>query len=459
MQIVRKEIAPLHISLDITLEPSDYTPAVKSELKKFRNQAQLKGFRKGKTPESVIKKMYGKSILADIINKTLQDKLFGYLDEENINYLGQPVPDEDKNNITSLDINHPVDYAFSFELGIAPEVDVKGVAETDVYTHYDVDIPEHLVDEELTAARRRQGERIEATDNIEEMDMLKLDASEMDGDDVKDDGWKTDISILVKVIDNEDVKKEILTKKAGDTIVFDVFKLENKDKDYIRKYILKVPADNDQEIGDMFTARIAEVSRIVPAEMNEDFFSSFGDESVKDESSLREFLKNDIKKYYDQQAEQFMYREIMDYLVDNNQIDLPEEFLKKYLKASNENVNDEILEKEFDAFAKNMQWSLQKSSLANRFDIEVSEEDIERHFTTSVFSYMRSYGNMDFSYISQTVDQLMKDKEQVNKAYEEILAERIFAKAGDIVTKDKISISIEDFTQKVKELNQRVNNL
>ena len=148
------------------------------------------------------------------------------------------------------------------------------------------------------------------------------------------------------MIDNEDVKKEILTKKAGDTIVFDVFKLENKDKDYIRKYILKVPADNDQEIGDMFTARIAEVSRIVPAEMNEDFFSSFGDESVKDESSLREFLKNDIKKYYDQQAEKFMYREIMDYLVDNNQIDLPEEFLKKYLKASNENVNDEILEKE-----------------------------------------------------------------------------------------------------------------
>jgi trigger factor len=245
---------------------------------------------------------------------------------------------------------------------------------------YDVDIPEHLVDEELTAARRRQGERIEATDNIEEMDMLKLDASEMDGDDVKEDGWKTDISILVKVIDNEDVKKEILTKKAGDTIVFDVFKLENKDKDYIRKYILKVPADNDQEIGDMFTARIAEVSRIVPAEMNEDFFSSFGDESVKDESSLREFLKNDIKKYYDQQAEQFMYREIMDYLVDNNQIDLPEEFLKKYLKATNENVNEEILEKEFDAFAKNMRWSLQKSSLANRFDIEVSEEDIRKTF-------------------------------------------------------------------------------
>jgi trigger factor len=159
MQIVRKDIAPLHISLDITLEPSDYLPAVESELKKFKNQAQLKGFRKGKTPESVIKKMYGKSILADVINKTLQDKLFGYLDEEKINYLGQPLPDEDKNNITSLDINHPSDYTFSFELGLSPDVVVKGASATDSYTFYDVTIADHLVDEELSAARRRMGER------------------------------------------------------------------------------------------------------------------------------------------------------------------------------------------------------------------------------------------------------------------------------------------------------------
>jgi trigger factor len=338
-------------------------------------------------------------------------------------------------------------------------VDVKGASATDSYKFYDVTIAEHLVDEELSAARRRMGERMEATDSIEEMDMLKLEAAELDRDAVKEDGWKTDISILVKVIDNEDIKNEILTKKLGDTIVFDVFKLENKDTDYIRKYILKVPADNEQEIGNMFTARIAEVSRIVTAEMNEAFFSTFGDESITDESSLREFLRNDIKKYYDNQAEQFMYREMMDYMMDKNQIDLPEQFLKKYLKASNENLNDDILEKEFDAFAKNMKWSLQKADLAKRFEIEVSEEDIKRHFMNSVFSYMRSYGNMDYSFITQTVDRLMKDKEQVNKAYEEILADKIFTQAGDVVTKDKISISQEDFAQKVKELNERVNNL
>jgi trigger factor len=209
----------------------------------------------------------------------------------------------------------------------------------------------------------------------------------------------------------------------------------------------------------MFKGTITEVSRVEPAELNEEFFQIFGDESVTDEESVRAYLGKDIKSYYDNQAMQFMYREIMDALMDNNNIDLPMTFLKKYLKETNENISDEVLEKEFDAFTKNMKWSLQKSKLATEYGIEVQEEDLKRHFTNSVFSYMRNYGNMDYSFISQTVERLMKDKEQVNKAYEEILADRIFVKIGEIVNRDIIEISQEDFVQKVKQLNERVNNL
>lgn len=459
MQIVRKETAPLHLTLDITLEPADYLSKFESEIKKYKGKAQLKGFRKGKTPDNVIRKMYGKSILAEVINQTLQDKLFGYLDEQDINYLGQPLPNEDEDHTLHLDVNNHKDYVFSFDLGVAPDLDVKGVSESDAYTFYDVSIADSLVDEELTAARKRLGKRIEAADNIQLMDMIKLEAEELDGDSVKVDGWKTSISMLVNVIDDEAVKAELLTKKIGDSITFDVYKLEKKDQDYIRKYLLRVPTDNEQEIGNMFTASITEVSRIEPAEMNDEFFATFGDENIKDEVSLRKFLKDDIKKYYDNQAEQFMYREIMDYLMDHNIVHLPEEFLKRYLKVSNESISDEVLEKEFEAFAKNMKWSLQKSSLAKRYSIQVDDNDIKKHFTNSVFSYMRSYGNMDYSFITQTVERLMKDKEQVNKAYEEILADKIFSRVGDIIQKNKIGISQEDFALKVKELNERVNNL
>jgi trigger factor len=459
MQIVRKETAPLHLTLNITLEPSDYSPKFDSEIKKYKDKAQLKGFRKGKTPDTVIKKMYGKSILAEVINQTLQDKLYGYLDENNINYLGQPLPIEDENHSLHLDAYSPKDYVFSFELGIAPELDVKGVSDADEYTFYDVDVDESLVDEEIDGARKRFGKRIEATDTIQLMDMIKLDAEELDGAVVKDDGWKSTISMLVNVIDDEDVKNELLTKKVGDSITFDVYKLENKDQDYIRKYLLKVPADNEQEISNMFTATITEVSRVELAEMDEEFFATFRDEDVKDEQSLRDFLRNDIKKYYDYQSEQFMYREVMDRLMDINTVELPESFLKKYLKEAQQDVTDEVVENEFDAFAKNMRWSLLKSNLAKRYGITVDDNDIKKHITNSVFSYMRSYGNLDYSYINQTVERLLKDKEQVNKAYEEVLADKLFSQVGEIIKRDKVSISQEDFGQKVKELNERVNNL
>ena len=459
MQIVRKETAHLHLTLDITLEPSDYTSKFESEIKKYKGKAQLKGFRKGKTPDSVIRKMYGKSILAEVINQTLQDKLFGYLDEQNINYLGQPLANEDENHVLNLDVNQPKDYVFSFDVGIAPELDIVGASESDSYTFYDVAIEDSLVDEEVTAARRRLGKRIEATDIIQTMDMIKLESEELDGNVIKEDGWKTSITMLVNIIDDESVKNELLTKKIGDNITFDVYKLENKDHEHIRKYLLKVPADNEQEIGNMFTGTISEVSRIEPAVMDDSFFATFGDESVIDEASLRAFMESDIKKYYDNQSEQFMQREIMDYLMDNNIVELPEEFLKRYLKVSNEKVSDEVLESEFGAFAKNMKWSLQKSSLAKRYEIQVEENDLKRYFTNSVFSHMRSYANMDYSFINQTVERLMKDKDQVNKAYEEILANKIFARISDIVKKNKVSISQEDFAQKVKELNEKVNNL
>ncbi|MBK7700484.1 MAG: hypothetical protein IPJ39_18050 [Saprospiraceae bacterium] len=132
--------------------------------------------------------------------------------------------------------------------------------------------------------------------------------------------------------------------------------------------------------------------------------------------------------------------------------------MRKYLKETNENVSDEVLNDEFDAFAKNLRWSLIKSQLAKEYSIEVGEEDLKKHFLNSVMSYFRNYGNMDYSMISQTVDRLMKDKEQVNKAYEEILADKLFLRIGEIVQKNKIEIGLNEFTEKVKELNAKINN-
>lgn len=457
MQIVRKETDPLNITLELTLEPQDYSGKFKEEIKKLRNKAQIKGFRKGMTPDSVIKKMYGKSILLDTLNETLQDKLFEYIDEQNIRYLGQPLPHKEDQQNVDLDVNELKTYKFSFDLGLVPELTVSGVSEADEYDYYDVEIPEKLVDEELNAARKRFGKHVTVTEDIQGNDMLSLDATELEDGKEKPDGWKTEFTILTDVIKDEAVKQDILSKKAGDTVVFDIYRLEDRDREYTNKYILKKEEDTPDP-GSMFSAVIKEVSRVEPAELNQEFFDTFGEEDIKDEASLRQFLKKDLKDYYDHQSVQFMYRSIMEHLMTNNHVPLPETFLKRYMKETNENITDDKIDAEFMAFAKNLQWSLQKNHLANNFEMKVEENEIRRHFTNRVFSYLRSYGNMDYSFISKTVERLMQDKDQVNQAYEELLSTKVFDRVGEIVKRRHIPISQEDFVQKVTELNKQVNN-
>jgi len=459
MQIVRKDADSLNISLELTLEPEDYQLKFSSELKKYKNQVQIKGFRKGMAPDSLIRKMYGKSILLELLDETLKTKLFDYIDEQKLNYLGQPLPLREEEDALNLDVLSPKNYTFKFELGLAPEIEVKGVSENDEYSFYDVKIPDHLVEEELNAARRRFGERTKPTENIQKMDLLTLESREIENGQIKEGGWQTTFSILVDVIQDENVKSNLLGKNIGDTIEFDIYRLEDKGDNHTNRYLLKKEANDDTIVGNMFFGTIKEIDRVEPAALNEEFFQTFRDPSITDETSCKEFLRKDLKSYYDDQSLQFMYRDIMEYIMEHNDVTLPEVFLKKYLIETNEGVSDDVLENEFESFCKNMKWSLQKSHLAKVYDIEVLEEDLRRHFTSSIFSYMRNYGNMDYSFIQSTVDKLMKDQKQVNKAYEEIMADKIFSRVGETVKKRMIEISQEEFVQKVKELNERVNNL
>lgn len=455
MQIVRKDADALNVRIQLTLEPSDYGDKFKSELQKLKNKVQIKGFRKGKTPEAVVRKMYGKSVLLDVINDTLHQSLSDYIKEQDFNFVGQPLPDKDENQITDLDINSLKDYVFSFDMGLVPDFEVLGVNESDTYDYYDVEITEDMAKEEVDSARKRMGTHTDVSENIEANDIVTLEASELDGDVIKQDGWKTTFSVLVDMVKDDDVKNKLLQSKQDDIVRFDIYSLEDKDEAHVRKYLLHLPEDNENEVGRLFEAKIIKVSRVVPAEMTEEFFSSFGQEEIKDEASLKEFLKQDLKRFFDHQALQLMQRNIMDQVMVSNDFDLPVEFLKKYLKATNEGVSDEDLESEFEPFIKNLKWSLIKSKLAGIYNIQIEEQDIKNHFINRLFEYTRSQGMMDYGFIMDMADKMMKNEKQVNQAYEEILAQRVLHHAGENVTRNTQTVSAKDFESKVKELNEK----
>ena len=239
-QVVRTDSDNLNTQIVLTITKDDYEPKFKSELNKYKNKVSMKGFRKGKTPTALIKKMYGQKLLVDVINEMVQNEIFTFIKEEDLNTIGQPIPAEDQPEV-DFSVNELKDMEFRFDLGLAPQFELKGVDKDTSFDFKKVQIKDAFLTEQVEAGRKRVGERVQMTEDIEGNDVVKLNANELDGKKLKADGWAASFSILVDEIGDEKVKKQILKKKAGDKITVNVFQLEKgKDADFVRKNMLGV---------------------------------------------------------------------------------------------------------------------------------------------------------------------------------------------------------------------------
>jgi len=313
MNIEKTSVDNLNATITINISKDDYEKQFKSELSKTAAKAQMKGFRKGKTPLSVVKKMYGKGILADAVNNTLQTALSDYLETEELDILGQPIPSDDQDGDLDFDVNNLLDYEFKFDIGISPKVEVKGVSESDAYNIDKIVIDDKTIDEELENAQKRHGEQSHPDGAVLAGDIIKIQADELDGDSAKENGWASEFSVLVDSL-TEEYNKKVLKLSKDDSFSFDVSKLEkDKGEDYIRKYLLNVPKVEEGEeepvIGNMFTGKIVDIARLVKAELNQEFYDKyFGEGVVSSDEEARTKVSDMIGDHYQNQALQLMYR-------------------------------------------------------------------------------------------------------------------------------------------------------
>ena len=456
MKIERKDIDALNKTVTITLSPEDFESEFLTELKKYKAKAHMKGFRKGKTPLSVLKKMYGQSVLADVVMERINKDLSNYISDEKMDVLGQPLPNEDQQKY-EFDPNVLEEMSFSFDLGLAPEFEVLGL--DDKFKIFNVSIPDETVEEELMLARKRVGKNEEVEDDIQENDMLTIKALELDGKKLKEGGWETDFTIMAELINDEKIKAKVLKGKKGTKIDFDIYTIEkDKDEKYVRKYLLNLDDEEEKEIGSKFRGTIEKVSRLIPAEMNKEFFKNyFGNEDVDTEEAAKAKIREDIEKYYDQQAKLVMNREVMEHLMDVNKLETPNDFLKRWLSTNNNNMASEDIEKDFEGFQKNLQWTLIKNKLAKKYEVNVEPQEIRNEMRGKVISYMQGYP-MDENSLNEMVNRLLSNNEQVNKVYEEIQAVKIFDKLEGDLNLEKKKITLEKFKDLVKSLNESAAN-
>lgn len=460
--IKREDLDALNVRLTVEVKKDDYVGDFQAKLKEYRREASLKGFRKGKTPMSVIRKMFGRRLLADIVNENMQKQMSEFLfDEENpLDFLGQPIPAEDQ-KVYEFSVSNLEDYEFVFDLGLAPEFELKGVADDTTFDYMVVTPDEDTVKEELLNLRRRMGESSEE-ETVAEEDIVTFNAVELEGDAPKEGGVTKEFTLFVKNA-TEAAKKELMGKDKGATLTYNVFDLEeDADEKHVRRYLLGLEEGDDREVSNDFSLTIEKISRFTPAEMNEEFFEkAFGEGGVSTEEEALAKIKDDYKQHYTKSTDSLLMRDMQEHLMGLNPMSFPEAFLKRWLLFSNSKNTAESVEAGLEGFLKGLQWTMLRGKLVKHFELEVSADEMKAGFTEQVKGYFGG-GNPDWlteDMINNMLTRMMQDEKGREEMYQNLMNDKIQTalKEGYALTEKEVSPKeFEEIIDKIKKENEAV---
>jgi trigger factor len=442
-KIERHDIDALNLSLTVTLEKEEVKKKFNSELNKFRQKASIKGFRPGKTPEMVIKRMYGESLFSEIIQNLLNGSISEFMEESKFSFLGQPIPSEDTPPNANVNFNKIDDMIFKFDMGAAPDVEPKGVDASDTYTKIVPEIPNDWIEEAILSDRKRMGERLLVEDLIQDNDVVKIAAKEVAGT------HESSFSVLVDML-TEDAQDVFKQHKKGDSFQMNIHHLEkDSTEEKVRKYFLLLE-DDTTKVGEMFHLTIEEVTRVTVAEMNEDYFTKSYGPTVTNEEQAKEFIKGEYTKHFETDSFGLMVRDIQRELIAKNaDITLPDAFLKRWLLIANSNNTEELIEKEYEGFATSLRWDLTREAISKKFDIQVTEDDILNVFKEKA---RKMYGDGQYGneIVNMLAEHIMKDikaknKKEYNEAVDEARYVRFFNAVAENITIDTKVVTVDEF--------------
>ena len=444
--VVREAADHGQATIHITIHNSDYQGKYSEETRKLQQKVELKGFRKGKAPASLVTKMYGRGILVDIINTLVQDTLFDYLEQEKIPILGQPL-----RNLTqefyAFDPKDARDYLFKFDVGLAPEFELQGLDPGSVFTVPVPEIPDEMVEEESNHLRNTYKVKEEVLPPYEDQDLLSFTATEgnVDGG-IKENGLESRFSVIFGDLTDE-AKESLRNLEPGDAIFMDVFALEkDRDRDFVAKYLLQTELKEDQEVGPIFHLALDRATRSSPSALDQTLYDQvFGEDVVHSEEEYRKIIRDNIAASFSGKSNALFYRDIQKFLVEQNPLSLPDTFLHRWIIETNEKADAAVIDREYPLFANNLKWTILRNKIIQLHGLEVTEQDVQGHFQAQIAQYMHMIPGLDTSYIRGMIKRFMEDEKQVEKAVDEIMFSKVLQVLRNNVTIQEEKMSLPDF--------------
>ena len=445
MNISQEKIDNLNAVVTINIKPEDYQPRVEKAIKDHAKKAKLPGFRPGMVPPSHIRKMYGKSILVDEVNNLLSDSLNNYIDEQKLQVLGQPLP---KSDDKEYNWDFSDDFVFNYELGLAPEFEID-FSSKDKVTEYVIKPDPETLAARITNIRKSYG-KMTNPDVSADGDVLYADLVQLSPDgSVFEGGISNTTSVRLDQVQDAEIKKSLIGLKKGDVVTLDIQKAYDEDAVRIAA-ILKIDEETAADLRSNFQLTVKNVNRLEESDLNQEFFDKlFGEGIVTTEEGFRDEITKEIEAMFAQDSDRKLQNDLYKLAIEKAQFQLPDEFLKRWLKVTNEKLTDEELAGGYEDFAKNLKWTLIENKVITDNQIEIKYEEVFSAAKARLDAQFRMYSPQPLGeeQLAQYTVQFLQNKEQANKIFEEVKALKVLDHLKSIVTLDKIEITDKKFAE------------
>lgn len=441
MNITKHDIDSLNAEIKISVTPTDYENRVNEGIKKVQRQANMPGFRPGKVPAGIIKKQYGTQIMVDEINKLLNDTIYKYIEENNIEILGNPLPKDQ----TSIDFTNQKDFEFVYELGLAPNFTID-LNSGNTFTYKTVKVDDELVEKYVKDVRRNYGKPV-YPETAGEKDVVFVDINELDASgEIKPGGIFKSTSVSIERTKSEKAKSKLAGAKKDDKIVININDLYETALD--KSVSLGIDKEIAESVNCDLQLTVKNISRLEEAELDQDLFDKvYGPGKIGNEEEFRNKIREELGMMFSADSEKFLRTEVEKSLVEKVNLQLPDSFLKRWLSVANEKpITMEEIEKEYPNYAKAMQWKLIENKLIKdngiKVDVNEAKEEAKAFIRSEYARYGQAATEEDLEKISN--DLLSKEKE-AQKIFENVYSRKVLNLIKEKSTLQKKEVSYEEF--------------
>ena len=435
MNISRKDISKTSAILTIDVTNQDYGSNVEKVLKDYKKRANIPGFRKGHTPFGLIKKQYGLSVKVDEINKLVQKKLHDYLTSEKISILGNPILIENKKLSWTED-----DLSFDFELGLKPDFKLSFKNKKSIKL-YEIEADKKMIDDQIKNIQNQYGKLV-STKKIE-------DHCEISGT-FQNEEHKIENSTTFKLDDikNKSSKEQIIKMKIKDQVQLSTKDLFKSESDL--KFHLKATDQNISELHSVFF-NLSEINKRLKADLNQELFDKlYGKDKIRSVIELKERLKSDAEKSFANQSDQKLINDINEHLISETKINLPENFLKKWIQNSSEKkLSEREAEIEYDKSQKGLKYQLIESKIIEEHNLKIDQDEIVNFSKQMISNQMAQYGqtNPDKKELESISKRILSNKDEQKRLYDQLLSEKLLKLYKKNLKFKKVKVSYKEFIE------------